>query len=96
MNIPTINIADIIKKKESISQTIPFIDWNNEDMSKYSSAKSKGFTDDDNDFLVGDSGGFLMKMNFIVKDTWRFRETATFYEEHKLYTTLIPDTIITY
>jgi len=92
MNIPTINIADIIKKKESISQTIPFIDWNNEDMSKYSSAKSKGFTDDDNDFLVGDSGGFLMKMNFIVKDTWRFREAATFYEENKVYTTLIPDT----
>jgi len=33
-------------------------------MSKYSSAKSKGFTDDDNDFLVGDSGGFLMKNEF--------------------------------
>ena len=37
----------------------PFIDYLKEDKSHYKTARECGFIDDDDDFLVGDSGGFF-------------------------------------
>lgn len=57
-----------------------YIDFIREDKSKYPTASSAGYYDPDNDFLIGQSGGFLMNMNFIVIDTIKFSKTARFFE----------------
>jgi len=59
----------------------PFIDYVFEDKSFYSSAASKGYIDSDTDFLVGDSGGFLMKMDFVFVNTHLFNEVAKIFQE---------------
>jgi hypothetical protein len=66
-------------------KSIPFIEYTKEDLSVYPSAESKGFIDEDNDFLVGASGGFLMNMNFIFMNTRVYREAAIHFEQHKVY-----------
>jgi len=60
------------------------------DKSKYPRAsKSKDdrfdrkFIDKDDDFLIGDSGGFIMNMDFEFIDTINFSEVATEYERNK-------------
>ena len=58
----------------------PFIDYVFEDKSKYKFASSKGYIDNDNDFLIGDSGGFLMKMDFVFVNTSLFTEVADYYQ----------------
>lgn len=70
-----------------------FIDYVNEDFSKYPLAKDtlnpltgEDYVDPDEDFLIGNSGGFLMKMDFIFIDTWKYSETAQYFEQHKIYT----------
>lgn len=72
MKYPTIS-PDVYNYIPKLS---PFIDYINEDLSIYPSAKSKGYVDDDDDFLIGNSGGFLMKMDFIFVNTYLFTETA--------------------
>lgn len=57
-------------------ETYPFLDFINEDKSHYPKARDKGFIDDDDLFLVGDSGGFLMN----IKPGWKFVNTELFYE----------------
>ncbi len=57
----------------------PFIDYIFEDKSKYTPASSK-YIDVDNDFLIGDSGGFLMKIDFVFVNTHLFNQTARFFE----------------
>lgn len=54
----------------------PFLQFINEDKSRYPHAKDKGYVDDDDLFLVGDSGGFLMN----IKPGWKFINTELFYE----------------
>lgn len=54
----------------------PFLEFINEDKSHYPKARDKGFIDDDDLFLVGDSGGFLMN----IKPGWKFVNTELFYE----------------
>lgn len=64
-------------------------DFNNylkEDKSKYPTATSKGFKDKDNDFLVGDSGGFLFNQNFKFVNTYLLSEVATFHDVNRCYT----------
>ena len=41
----------------------PFLDYINEDKSRYTHAKDAGYVDDDDLFLIGDSGGFLLNIN---------------------------------
>ena len=54
----------------------PFLDFINEDKSHYKHAKDLGYVDDDDLFLVGESGGFLMN----IRPGYRFINTELFYE----------------
>lgn len=57
-------------------ESYPFLDYINEDKSHYKHAKDCGYVDDDDLFLIGDSGGFLLNIN--PKD--RFVNTHLLYE----------------
>lgn len=59
----------------------PFLDFINEDKSRYQHAKDAGYVDDDDLFLIGDSGGFLMN----IRPGWRFVNTELFYEQANHY-----------
>lgn len=63
-----------------------FIDYIREDKSRYTKASKAGYYDPDGDFLIGDSGGFLLNIDFIVWDTWKFSEMANIYNRDKAYT----------
>lgn len=76
-------------------ETYPFLDYINEDKSRYKHAKDCGFIDDDDLFLIGDSGGFLMNIDPDARfvNTELFYETANYYKRNKLYTTYKVDSI---
>ena len=70
----------------------PFIDYILEDKESYKSLSSsicrftgKPWIDKDNDFLIGESGGVLMKIDFIFVGTEIFSRVADFYEKHGCY-----------
>lgn len=70
----------------------PFIDYILEDKESYKSLSSsicrftgKPWIDRDNDFLIGESGGVLMKIDFIFVGTEIFSRVADFYEKHGCY-----------
>lgn len=70
----------------------PFIDYILEDKESYKSLSSsicrftgKPWIDRDNDFLIGESGGILMKIDFIFVGTEIFSRVADFYEKHGCY-----------
>lgn len=71
---------------------IPFIDYLCEDKSKYPKA-SKGISyitnkplyDPDNDFLIGNSGGILMNIDFIVINIERLSKAADTFDEYGTY-----------
>jgi hypothetical protein len=71
----------------------PFIDYCFEDKSKYNTARAAGYIDNDDDFLIGDSGGFLMNMNFIFVNTHLFTEVADNFIKLGVYCTYAPNTI---
>ena len=73
----------------------PFLDYINEDKSHYKHAKDAGFIDDDDLFLVGDSGGFLMNIRpgYRFINTNLFYEVADFYRKNKVFTTYKEDSI---
>lgn len=75
----------ISNKKDETKEFHPFIAYCLEDKLKYPSAKSKGYIDPDDDFLIGNSGGFLMNINFTFVDTYLLREAASEYEKEKSY-----------
>lgn len=71
----------------------PFIDYVVEDKDGYKPLSSticrftnKPWVDLDNDFLIGDSGGILMKIDFVFIGTEIFSQVADFYEKHGCYT----------
>lgn len=77
-------------------ESYPFYDYIQEDKSHYKHAKDLGYVDNDDLFLVGESGGFLMN----IKPGWKFintelfYEAATYYKNHKgLYTSYKQDSI---
>ena len=76
-------------------ETYPFLDYINEDKSRYKHAKDCGFVDDDDLFLIGDSGGFLMNINPDTKfvNTELFYETANYFKRNKQYTKYKVDSI---
>lgn len=69
---------------------LPFIDYVlNEDYSQYVQASAtidprtnRNFIDADDDFMIGNSGGFLMKMDFKFINTKLFSKVATDYEKN--------------
>lgn len=73
----------------------PFLDYINEDKSKYKHAKDCGYVDDDDLFLIGDSGGFLMNIipgaKFVNIEL--FTEVGDYYRKHKKYTNYKQDSI---
>lgn len=70
----------------------PFIDYICEDKRRYSPASEatsyitgKPLIDNDNDFLIGGSGGLLMKIDFIVIDINRLSAVADIFDENRSY-----------
>lgn len=71
---------------------IPFIDYLCEDKSKYPKASegisyitNKSLYDPDNDFLIGNSGGILMNIDFIVINIERLSKAADTFDEYGTY-----------
>ena len=71
---------------------IPFIDYLCEDKSKYPKASegisyitNKPLYDPDNDFLIGNSGGILMNIDFIVINIERLSRSADTFDEYGTY-----------
>lgn len=78
---------------------IPFIDYLCEDKSKYSKASegisyitNKPLYDPDNDFLIGNSGGILMNIDFIVINIERLSKVADTFDEYGTYCDYDPST----
>lgn len=78
---------------------IPFIDYLCEDKSKYHKASegisyitNKPLYDPDNDFLIGNSGGILMNINFIVINIERLSRSADTFDEYGTYCDYDPST----
>lgn len=77
-------------------ETYPFLEFINEDKSRYRHAKDVGYVDDDDLFLIGDSGGFLpnIRPGWKFVNTELFYEMATYYKKHKgTYTAYKVDSI---
>lgn len=62
----------------------PFYDYIQEDKSRYTKAKDAGYVDDDDLFLIGDSGGFLMNIDpdAIFINTEQLYEVADYYRKN--------------
>lgn len=78
---------------------IPFIDYLCEDKSKYPKASTgvsyitnKALCDPDDDFLIGNSGGILMNINFIVINIERLSKSADAFDEYGTYCDYDPTT----
>lgn len=78
---------------------IPFIDYLCEDKSKYPKAfegisyiTNKPLYDPDNDFLIGNSGGILMNIDFIVINIERLSKAADTFDEYGMYCDYDPST----
>lgn len=78
---------------------IPFIDYLCEDKSKYPKASegisyitNKPLYDPDDDFLLGNSEGILMNINFIVINIERLSRSADTFDEYGTYCDYDPST----
>lgn len=78
---------------------IPFIDYLCEDKSKYLKASegisyitNKPLYDPNNDFLIGNSGGILMNIDFIVINIERLSKAADTFDEYGTYCDYDPST----
>lgn len=70
----------------SFDEPIDFYNYINSDKSKYKSAREAGYIDPNDDFLVGDSGGFLLNIEFTFVDTHLLQPAANFYMQYGKYT----------
>ena len=62
----------------------PFLDYILEDKSRYVKANTK-YTDRDNDFLIGDSDGILINVDFVFVNTHIYSEIANHFDKFKRY-----------
>lgn len=78
-----------------MTNSYPFLDFINEDKSRYKTATEAGYYDPYNLFLIGDSGGFLMNINAGDKfiNTYLLTEMADYYRQHGEYTSFKKDSI---
>lgn len=76
-------------------ESYPFLDFINEDKSHYRHAKDVGYVDEDDLFLIGDSGGFLMNINpnCTFVNTELFYDVADYYRKYHVYTNYKTDSI---
>jgi len=81
-------------------KSLPFINYILEDKSNYPKSSSlynsntnRNYIDKDNDFLVGNSGGFLLNWDFVFVNTDSFCEAAIYYSKYKCYTRYPKDSI---
>jgi hypothetical protein len=70
---------------------LPYIEYVKSDKSSYPFASTivdertdRKFIDDDNDFRVGNSGGFLMNIDFVFVNTHLFNEVGRRFEDNKI------------
>lgn len=65
----------------------PFLQYIKEDKSNYIHAKDAGYYDPDDLFLIGDSGGLLLNINYGDKfiNTHLFTEVANYYKNNKTF-----------
>lgn len=87
-------MAEDINVSKYISE-YPFLQYINEDKSRYKHAKDAGYNDPYDLFLIGDSGGFLMNINADDKfvNTHLFTESADNYRKNNAYTSYKVDSI---
>lgn len=80
---------------EEYIKNYPFLQYINEDKSRYKHAKDAGYDDPDDLFLIGDSGGFLLNINAEDRfvNTYLFTEMADFYRANKTFTFYKEDSI---
>ena len=80
---------------EQYIRDYPFLQYINEDKSRYKHARDAGFDDPDDLFLIGDSGGFLLNINPDDKfiNTHLFTEVADFYRKYGVFTNFKIDSI---
>ena len=80
---------------EKIIDEYPFLNYIKEDKSHYRHAKDAGYDDPYDLFLIGDSGGFLMNINYGDKfvNTELMYQMADFYRANKTYTYFSVDSI---
>lgn len=81
--------------EEKYIKDYPFLQYINEDKSRYKHAKDLGYSDPDDLFLVGESGGFLLNIHPDDKfvNVHLFTEAADFYRKNKQYTFYKTDSI---
>ena len=81
--------------EEKYIKEYPFLQYINEDKSRYKHAKDAGYDDPDDLFLIGDSGGFLLNIQPDDKfvNTHLFTEAADFYRKNKCYTFFKTDSV---
>ena len=85
-------MKEILRLKELADHEYPFFRYIASDKSKHPTAKSKGYVDEDNDFLVGESNGFLLNIDFVFINTHQFSEVAKFHEINGCYSFSKPGT----
>lgn len=85
----------IDKSVEEVIRDYPFLNYIKEDKSHYKHAKDEGYVDPNDSFLIGDSGGFLLNINYDDKfvNTKLLTELADFYRTNKQYTFFKEDSI---
>jgi len=81
------NILEVTDTLEPLEQYI------RSDKSKYKKASEtinpktgRNYIDPNNDFLIGESGGFLMNISFTFINMHLFREAGITYDNHKVFT----------
>jgi len=81
--------------QEQYIRDYPFLQYINEDKSRYKHAKDCGYNDPYDLFLIGDSGGFLLNINPGDKfvDTYLLTQMADTFRKEKVYTTYKEDSI---
>jgi len=86
----------IDKSVEEVIRDYPFLNYIKEDKSHYKHAKDEGYVDPNDSFLIGDSGGFLLNINYDDKfvNTKLLTELADFYRTNKQYTFFKEDSIL--
>lgn len=67
-------------------EPIDFYNYIISDKSIYKTAGSEGYVDPHNDFLIGDSKGFLMNIDFTFVDVHLLRPAYNHYRQHGCYT----------
>ena len=85
----------MVSTVEDYIKDYPFLNYIKEDKSHYKTASEAGYDDPYNLFLIGDSGGFLLNINYEdhFVNTHLFTEMADTYRKNKAYTNFKVDSI---